>query len=386
MRIRSLMIPFIIVICMAACAPAATPSPTPSPTPAGETTIATRATSTEEPTPEPSAPTDTASPQPEIRILRVMTHDSFSISEEVVAAFENENQARVQFLEAGDTGVALNKAILAKDDPLADVFYGVDNTFLSRALREDIFTPYESPLLEVIPDRFELDDQHRALPVDFGDVCLNYDKAYLEDRGVAPPESLEDLLDPAYQGLTVVENPATSSPGLAFLLATIGHFGEDGYLDFWADLAANDVAVTNDWNTAYYTEFTRAGGTHPIVVSYGSSPPAEVYFSEEPLEESPTAAVVAPETCFRQIELVGILRGGQNLDLAQAWVDYMLAPRFQEDMPLNMFVFPVNADAQLPDVFAEHAEIPEVTAEVSPEQIDENREAWIQAWTEIVVR
>jgi thiamine transport system substrate-binding protein len=354
--------------------------------PVEETTPPAEAEPTEEPATEPASPTDTASPLPEARVIRVMTHDSFAISEEVVKAFEDEHNARVQFLEAGDTGVALNKAILAKDDPLADVFYGVDNTFLSRALEEDIFIPYESPLLNMIPDRFELDDEHRALPVDFGDVCLNYDKAYLDDIGLAPPGSLEDLLEPAYRGLTVVENPATSSPGLAFLLATIGHFGEDGYLHFWADLAENDVAVTNDWNTAYYTEFTRAGGTHPIVVSYGSSPPAEVYFSEAPLEESPTAAVVAPGTCFRQIEFVGILRGGENFELAKAWIDYMLSPKFQEDMPLNMFVFPVNPNAQLPNVFEKHAEIPEVTSEVPPGRIDENREAWIQAWTETVIR
>lgn len=374
MRNKAFLITIVTAVLLGACAP---PAPT-----------ATTETSVEEqpsPTPAPAVSTATEAP-PEARELRVMTHDSFSISEEVVNAFESEYDARVQFLEAGDTGVALNKAVLAKDDPLADVFYGVDNTFLSRALQEDIFAPYESPLLEVIPDTFELDPEHRALPVDYGDVCLNYDKAYLEDLGLTPPTRLEDLVDPAYRGLLVVENPATSSPGLAFLLGTIGHFGMDGYLTFWENLAQNGVAVTNDWNSAYYTEFTRYGGTRPIVVSYGSSPPAEVYFAEEPLEESPTAAVVAPETCFRQIEFVGILRGGQNQDLAQAWVDFMLSPEFQEDMPLNMFVFPVNPEAELPQVFIEHAEIPEVTAEVPPEQINENREAWIQSWTETVLR
>jgi thiamine transport system substrate-binding protein len=377
MRLKAFQITTVLAVALGACAPPASPIPT-----------ATREATVEEqpsPTAESAAPTAITSP-PEKRVVRVMTHDSFSISEEVVRAFENEYDARVQFLEAGDTGVALNKAILAKDDPLADVFYGVDNTFLSRALQEDIFVAYESPLLGIIPDRFELDSEHRALPVDYGDVCLNYDKAYLEDLGLAPPARLEDLLEPAYRGLLVVENPATSSPGLAFLLATIGHFGPDGYLQFWESLALNDLAVTNDWNTAYYTEFTRYGGTRPIVVSYGSSPPAEVYFAEEPPEEAPTAAVVAPETCFRQIEFVGILRGGENIELAKAWVDFMLSPDFQEDMPLNMFVFPVNPEAELPQVFAEHAEIPEVTAEVPPEQISANREAWIQAWTETVVR
>jgi thiamine transport system substrate-binding protein len=339
------------------------------------------------PTATPQAPTtppavETPAPQ----TLSVMTHDSFSASEEIVAVFEADHNATVQFLEAGDTGTAVNKAILSKENPLADVFYGIDNTFLSRALEEDIFEPYDSPLLSEIPDVFKLDPDNRALPVDYGDVCLNYDVAFLDQETIQPPRSLDDLLDPAYKGLMVVENPATSSPGLAFLLATIGHFGEDGYLDFWQGLVDNDVAIVNDWNAAYYSEFTRWGGTRPIVVSYGSSPPAEVYFSEEPIEESPTAAVVDPETCFRQIEFVGILKGTQNRALAEAWIDFMLSPTFQEDMPLHMFVFPVNPNADLPQVFIKHAVIPDQPVQLSPDSITKNREAWIQAWTETVLR
>jgi len=339
------------------------------------------------PTAAPQEPTATSAQAAKAPIvLTVMTHDSFSISEEVVAAFEAEHNAQLQFLKAGDTGTAVNKAVLAKDNPLADVFYGIDNTFLSRALEEGIFESYTSPILAEIPEMFKLDPENRALPVDYGDVCLNYDVAFLNENAIDPPTSLEDLLDPIYKGLLVVQNPATSSPGLAFLLTTIGHFGEDDYLNFWRGLVDNDVLVVNDWETTYYSEFTRWGGTRPIVVSYGSSPPAEVYFSEEPLDEAPTAAVVDPETCFRQIEFVGILKGTQNRTLAEAWVDFMLSPTFQEDMPLHMFVFPVNPNAGLPDVFIEHAVIPDQPVQLSPESISNNRETWIQAWTETVLR
>src|SRR5512139_2864619 len=187
--------------------------------------------------------------------LTIMTHDSFAISEDVLAAFEMENNATVQFLKAGDTGTALNKAILSKDNPLADVFYGVDNTFLSRALTEDIYQPYASPLLADIPDQYKLDPTNNALPVDWGDVCLNYDKTYFSKNNLLPPQSLDDLLKPEYKNLLVVENPATSSPGLAFLLATIGTYGTDKYLDYWKGLIANSVLVVNDWETAYYTNF-----------------------------------------------------------------------------------------------------------------------------------
>lgn len=320
--------------------------------------------------------------------LRVMTHDSFRISEALVTEFEQENNAKLEFLPGGDTGAALNRAILSKNAPLADVFYGVDNTFLSRALQEKLFEPYNSPLLATIPAEFKLDPGNNALPVDYGDVCINYDKAYFEQEDLALPESLEDLTDPAYNGLLVVENPATSSPGLAFLLATIDHFGEDGYLDYWQQLRDNGLVVVNDWETAYYTNFSGSSGRgpQPMVVSYGSSPPAEVIFAETPLTEAPTASIVVPDSCFRQVEFVGILAGTQQRALAEKFVDFMLSLPFQEDMPLQMFVFPVQPEAQLPEEFVKYAQIPEQPASLDPELISANRQAWIDAWTETVLR
>jgi thiamine transport system substrate-binding protein len=320
--------------------------------------------------------------------LTVMTHDSFAASEEVIRQFEIENNVKVQFLFSGDTGTALNRAILAGDAPLADVFYGVDNTFLSRALEEDIFEPYESPLLAQIPDQFKLDPQNRALPVDYGDVCLNYDTAYFEQAGLRPPESLVDLLEPEYRGLLVVENPATSSPGLSFLLATIAVFGEDGYLDFWQRLMENDLLVVDSWETAYYTEFSGSagGGPRPIVVSYGSSPPFEVIYAETAIEEPPTAAVTADNTCFRQIEFVGILRGTKNQAMAEKWIDFMLSPIFQADMPLQMFVFQVNPNAKLDETFVKYLSVPEKPVQLDMADIAENRERWIQEWTQTILR
>ncbi|MBW8009767.1 MAG: thiamine ABC transporter substrate-binding protein [Chloroflexi bacterium] len=323
---------------------------------------------------------------PAAQTLTVMTHDSFAVSDEVVDAFEAENDAIVQFILVGDAGTALTQAVLAAGNPLADVFYGVDNTFLSRALDAGIFEAYDSPLLANIPEQFKLDSQNRALPVDYGDVCLNYEVAYFDDRYISPPGSLEDLLLPEFEGMLVVQNPVTSSPGLAFLLATIGHFGEDGYLDYWQGLVDNDVLVVNDWETAYYTEFSRWGGTRPIVVSYGSSPPFEIIFAEQPMQEPPTEVVVADGSCFRQIEFVGILEGTQNRELAEKWVDFMLSPTFQEDIPLQMFVFPINPDARLDETFVEFMAVPDQPAFVSPEDIASKRETWIEDWREIVLR
>jgi len=321
--------------------------------------------------PKPAAP----------QTLTVMTHDSFAASETVMQQFENAQGVKVSFIQSGDAGSMLNQSILTKDAPLADVLFGVDNAFLSRALGADIFEPYASAALNHIAAEFKLDAQNRALPVDYGDVCINYDTAYFAQNNLPLPQTLEDLTQPQYKNLLVVENPATSSPGLAFLLATRAHFG-DGYLDYWMNLKANGVVVVDSWSTAYYTNFSASSGkgAQPLVVSYASSPAAEVFFAESPLSDAPTASIVAPQTCFRQIEFVGILKKTPNRDLAQKFIDFVLSKAFQEDMPLNMFVFPVLADAQLPQVFTQYAQTAQQPAALTADEIAANRDAWIEAW------
>ncbi|MBZ0294560.1 MAG: thiamine ABC transporter substrate-binding protein [Anaerolineae bacterium] len=325
-------------------------------------------------------------------VLTLVTHDSFNVSEEVLNQFEAETGIQVEILRSGDAGLMINQSILSKDNPLGDVIFGIDNTFLSRTLENDLFVPYESPALENIPDSFVLDDMHRVTPIDYGDVCLNYDVSYFEGNELALPESLSDLTTEDYRSLLVVENPATSSPGLAFLMTTIGVFGTEGdytYLHYWADLVENDVLVVDGWDNAYYGEFsgnTGSTGTRPLVVSYASSPPVEVYFMESPPEKAPTGAITADETCFRQIEFAGILNGTDKIEEAQMFIDFMLSVSFQEDLPLQMFVYPVNPEAELPEVFTEYVTVPEDSVSLDPEEIDANREAWIQAWAEVVLR
>lgn len=321
------------------------------------------------------------------KTITLMTHDSFNVSKDVIALFEKDNGVKVRFLKSGDAGAALIQAILSKKNPLADVFFGVDNTFLSRALEADIFLPYNSPLLAKIPANLKLDPKNRLLPVDYGDVCLNYDKVWFTKNALTPPRDLADLIRPEYKGLTVVENPATSSPGMAFLLATIGRFGENGYLDFWKKLRRNNVIIAGGWEDAYYGHFTAASkGDRPIVVSYASSPPAAVFFSETPLSEAPTAAVVTDNSAFRQIEFIGILKGTKKITLAEKLVDFMLSSPLQEDIPLQMFVFPANQEANLPEVFVKHAKVAVQPVVVSPASIEKMREVWIEAWTNTVLR
>lgn len=366
----------VLSLLLAACGAPATPAATQALVPAATDAAA--------------LPTDTA-PAPEAtsadqRVLTVMTHDSFNVSKGILQEFELANNVKVNLVKSGDAGAALNKAILAKDAPLADVLYGVDNSFLSRALDSDIFDSYASPNLANVPAEFQLDLKNRALPVDYGDVCINYSKAFFDKNGLAVPTSLDDLKKPEYKDMLVVENPATSSPGLAFLLATIAQYGDPGYISYWKDLRQNGLVVVDGWETAYYTNFSGSSGKgpQPMVVSYASSPAAEVIFADPPIDTAPTASITAPGTCFRQIEFVGILKGTQNRDLAEKFVDFMLDVKFQEDMPLQMFVYPVNNTAKLPDSFVKYAEIATSPAS-APADLDKQRETWINDWTQAVL-
>jgi len=333
----------------------------------------------------PASSESVAAP-PAVREITLMTHDSFSVSAGVMALFEKAHNAKVIFLKAGDAGEALNKAILSKNNPLADVFYGVDNTFLSRALAADIFIPHASVHLSDVDDSLKLDPSHALLPVDFGDVCLNYDRKWFQTNNMEPPAMLDDLVEPKYKGLLVVENPATSSPGLAFLLATISRFGETGYLDFWRQLKANDVLITSGWKEAYWGKFSAAShGDRPLVVSYASSPAAEVFYAKEKPTQSPTGVIVDHGSAFRQIEFAGILKGTHKEILAGKLMDFLLSPEFQADIPLQMFVFPANKKAALPQLFQEHAHITKSPAVLSSDIIQVNREMWLNQWTELML-
>ena len=318
---------------------------------------------------------------PQDREVVLLTHDSFALSQERLDLFTAETGITLTIQTAGDAGTMVNQAILTKDNPIADVMYGIDNTFLSRALDNDLFIPYRATDIDTVNEVLHVEDD-LATPIDFGDVCINYDIAALEELGVEPPTKLGQLIDPTYQDMLVVEDPATSSPGLAFLLATIAALPDGSSYDwraFWTDLFANGVAVAPGWTEAYTARFSLSGGDRPLVVSYASSPAAEVLFGD--LDTAPSASLA--QGCYRQIEYAGILAGAQDESAAREVIDFLLSRRTQEDIPLNMFVYPVNRDAILPDVFTEFTVLPESPAIMDPQTVDDNRERWIQEWTEI---
>lgn len=337
----------------------------------------------DDPSPDDAGETTTTLDS-QVGVLTLMSHDSFAagVTTETFAAFTEATGIEVRVLPAGDAGSMVNQAILTRDNPVADLLFGVDNNFLSRALDAEIFRPYESSLLGSVPDEFELDDQHRVTPIDRGDVCLNYDLEYFSGER-RPPLNLEQLVNPEYRDLLVVEHPGTSSPGFAFLLSTIATFGEDGWQDYWRALVDNGVKVAMDWDTAYYGDSTWWGGDRPLVVSYASSPPAEVIFADPPTDEAITGVI--DEGCYGQIEFAGILEGTGNETEAGLLIDFMLSPQFQSQVPLSWFVFPVNESVELPDEFVAHTVVPAAPNRLDLDLVEENRERWIEEWTEIVL-
>ena len=311
--------------------------------------------------------------------VRLITHDSFLVTDGLFDTFTEETGVTVEVLSAGDAGEVVARAVLTAGDPEGDVLFGIDTTFLQRGLDNDIFTPYSSPELESVPDEYELDAEHRVVPIDVGDVCVNY---WTDRLPGDAPTSLDDLRDPANAASFVTENPESSSPGFAFLLATIAKYGEDGWEDYWQDLVDGGVSVTAGWTEAYSGEFIAGGGDRGIVTSYATSPVAEVLFSAEPIDVSPTA--VLDDSCFRQIEFAGILAGAEHPEAAELLIDFLLGPDFQADIALNMFVRPVRDGVELPAVFVDNAVVIDAPLTLAPADIEANRADWTERWNEIV--
>ncbi|MCX5561127.1 thiamine ABC transporter substrate binding subunit [Streptomyces sp. NBC_00038] len=325
------------------------------------------------------------------KTVTVVSHDSFTYSKDVLSAFEKESGYTVKVLKDGDAGQAVNKAILTKDNPQGDVFFGVDNTLLSRALDNGLFQSYEAKGSDLILPEYRVDeDEHRVTPIDTGDICVNYDKAYFSEHKLTPPQSFDDLVKPEYKNLLVTENASTSSPGLGFLLGTAAKYGDDGWEDYWTKLKANGVKVVDGWEQAYNEEFSGSAGgkkakaDRPLVVSYASSPPAEVIYADPKPTTAPTG--VATGTCFRQVEYAGLLSNAKNTKGGEALIDFLITKKFQEDMPLNMFVYPVVEGATVPAEFTEFGPQAKDPETMDPAKIAANRDQWVKSWTSLVLK
>jgi thiamine transport system substrate-binding protein len=307
------------------------------------------------------------------------THESFHLPKKLVKAFETETGYDLEVRAAGDAGTLATKLSLTADNPIADAAFGIDNTFASRPLGEGAFAEV-SPAVAP-PEEYALPEGgDRLVPVDSASVCVNVDTDWFDREGIEPPETLADLTDPAYAGLLVTPGASTSSPGMAFFLATVAEYGDD-WPAYWTDLLANGAKVVDGWEDAYYGDFTAGSesGTRPIVVSYDSSPAFTV-------EDGRTTTAALLDTCFRQVEYAGVLAGADNPEGAEALVDWLLSDEVQSALADAMYVFPVMPGATVPDDWAEFAPRPTDPYEVAPDEIAANREQWLTEWTDVVSR
>ncbi len=317
----------------------------------------------------------------EPKTLVVATHDSWAMSKDVLAEFKKKTGITVKAQPQGDAGALTNKLVLTKGSPLADGVYGIDNTFASRAVDEGVLSSYSSTALPKSGEAFRLPGAgaDQLTPIDYGDVCVNVDDDWFAAKKLAAPTTLDDLTKPAYKGLFVTPGATTSSPGLAFLLATIAAKG-DAWKSYWSDLMANDTKITAGWSDAYEVDFTAGGGTgdRPIVTSYSSSPP----FTVPDGASQPTTHALL-DTCFRQVEYAGVLKGSKNPKGMQEFIDFMLGRTFQAALPDNMYVYPVDSTVQLPADWAKFAPVAPKPYVVSASEIDRSRATWLREWRDI---
>ncbi|MFC3532923.1 thiamine ABC transporter substrate binding subunit [Vogesella facilis] len=313
--------------------------------------------------------------------LRVLTHSSFSLPKDKLAEFEKQAGVKLSIIKAGDAGEMLNKLILTRANPIADVVYGIDNTLIGKANAAGVLEPTSSKVGRSVAGI----SLPGAVAVDYGYVNLNIDKAWFAKQKLALPASLDDLAKPAYKDLLVVENPATSSPGLAFLLATIAGKGEAGAFQWWAKLRDNGVKVAKGWSEAYYTDFSRNGGARPIVVSYATSPAAEVFYSKEKLSEAPTANLLLAGGVFQQIEGVAKVKGGKEPQAAQAFVDFLRGNAAQQALPTEMWMYPAVAGVSLDPVF-KHAQQPQAASNPKLAAMQHKTAGWVSRWTRVVLK
>jgi thiamine transport system substrate-binding protein len=291
--------------------------------------------------------------------LTLIAHDSFVMSDELISSFEKSSGYHLNIVRAGDAGAMTNKLVLTEDAPLADVVFGIDNTFAPVATKNNLI-------------------DGELTPIDFADVCFNVDLAYFKSHNLAIPDNWRDLTKKEYKNLTVIENPNTSSTGLAFLISTYDAFPPmtagviPPTVNWWLALRDNGVKVAASWEDAYYSDFSGSSGKgkYPIVLSYSSSPADEVGDDGK----SKTQALL--KDCYRQTEYVGVLKNAANPQGARALISFMKDKSFQSALPKAMYVYPVDSTVELPSRWAQYT--PAAESIIGEKlDIDGKREQWL---------
>jgi len=307
--------------------------------------------------------------------LVIYTYDSFAsewgLAPKVIPSFEKMSGIKVELISVGSSGQVLQRAMLEKDHPKADVVIGIDNNLLAKAKKAGVLSAYRSKGIDQVPEALRFDPEFQVTPYDYGYFAMIYDSEVVKN----PPKSLEDLTSDRFKKSVILMDPRTSGPGLGFLLWTVSAYGED-FSTYWTRLAPSILTITDSWSSGYGL-FTN--GEAPVVLSYSSSPVYHVAFEKTDRYK----AAAFEEGHYMQIEGAGILKGAPHRKAAEAFIDFMLSETFQKEIALTNIMFPVSSATVLPESFS-HAVKPEKNLQLSPVEIMKESEGWIATWVDTV--
>lgn len=305
--------------------------------------------------------------------LVVYTYDSFAstIAVKTIPIFEKMYDVKVKVLSFGDAGSVLSRIILEKESPRADVIVGLDQALLKKAVDAGVLEKYQSPKLSNIVLESLKDPSDFGTPYDYGAIAIVYNTESIDK----PPTSFEELLNARWKRSLVVEDPRTSSTGLAFLLWTIGVYGEENFLNYWSRLKDSILTVTPGWDEAFNLLEL---GEADMMVSYATDG-AYSYHEYGVLKYMPIAM---QEGAFVQVEYASIVKGAANRDLAEKFIDFLLSEGFQREVPLNQWMYPV-VEVEMPEAF-EYALKIDKTVSIDYEIVSEKLDSWLDSWAELM--
>ena len=324
--------------------------------------------------------------------LRILTYDIAAFSDEMLAEFTNQSGYEVEMIRTDDSGGILEQLLQTQQAQQADLAIGLDNTYLQTALNFCLLQPHNATVSDIAETALEPYNGPLALPFDRGDVCLNYDETRVDGTNLTVPTSLWNLTEPQWNGLAAFPSPVTSSPGRAFMSATIDYFENDAdnttnAFDWWKAMAENGAIFTTGWTEAYeihysggYGEWVEGHlGDAAMTVSYCHSPGVEAFYSGN---WTKSTSLTLPRSSFHQVEYAGVINGGTELEAANAFIAYLLSEEVNRNMPENNLMQSVLVNATWPETegYAHHTDLPQLNAEISNERIAAEMEAWLSAW------
>jgi len=298
--------------------------------------------------------------------LTVYVYESLSwIEEGTVQKFEEMNDCEVKVVKLGDAGNVLTRLVLERKNPRADVVIGLDQSLAAKAVEEDLLIPYKPENIENIKDEALIfDPEYYVIPYDYGAIAIIYDPEKIHEE----LESFEDLTK--FKNSLIIQDPRASSTGQAFLLWTIAVY-ENNWKDFWERLMPAILTVSPSWDDSF-AKFEI--GEAPMMVSYATDSAYSQYY----YGSSKYKVFIPKEGAYVQIEGAGIVKGTDNLVLAQKFIEFILTEDFQKGIPLNQWMFSA-IDVELPEVY-QYAVVPEKILTIPAQEISNNLERWLKEW------